>query len=90
LHYAQSGLDEAIADLEIAVEVNPSFQNARIWLAAAYAAAGRIEDAQWQSSEILALNPDFSSSHSLWAFPIRDPAYSDRFLRDLRRAGLPD
>jgi hypothetical protein len=36
------------------------------------------------------LNPDFSSSHSLWAFPIRDPAYSDRFLRDLRRAGLPD
>lgn len=90
LHYAQADLDKAIADLEIAVEVNPSFQNARIWLAAAYAAAGRIEDAQWQSSEILALNPDFSSSHSLWAFPIRDPAYSDRFLRDLRRAGLPD
>lgn len=90
LHYAQADLDKAIADLEIAVEVNPSFQNARIWLTAAYAAAGRIEDAQWQSSEILALNPDFSSSHSLWAFPIRDPAYSDRFLRDLRRAGLPD
>lgn len=90
LHYAQADLDKAIEDLEVAVEVNPSFQNARIWLAAAYAAAGRIEDAQWQSSEILALNPDFSSSHSLWAFPIRDPAYSDRFLRDLRRAGLPD
>jgi len=90
LHYAQADLDKAIADLEIAVEVNPSFQNARIWLTAAYAAAGRIEDAQWQSSEILALHSDFSSLHSLWAFPIRDPAYSDRFLRDLRRAGLPD
>ena len=90
LHYAQADLDKAIADLEIAVEVNPSFQNARIWLAAAYAEAGRIEDAQWQSSEILALNPDFSSSHSLWAFPIREPTYSDRLLRDLRRAGLPD
>jgi adenylate cyclase len=90
LYYAQADLDKAIADLEIAVEMSPSFQNARIWLAGAYAAAGRIEDAQWQSSEILALHPDFSSSHSLWAFPIRDPAYSDRFLRDLRRAGLPD
>lgn len=90
LHYAHADLEKAIADLESAVEISPSYQNARIWLAAAYAAAGRIEDAQWQSSEILALHPDFSSSRSLWAFPIRDPAYSDRFLHDLRRAGLPD
>jgi TolB-like protein/DNA-binding winged helix-turn-helix (wHTH) protein/Tfp pilus assembly protein PilF len=90
LFYAQGDLDRALADLEAAVEVNPSFQNLRIWLAAAYAAAGRIDEAQWQRDEILALHPGFSASRSLWAFPIRDSAYRERFLRDLRRAGLPD
>jgi len=90
LYYAQADLDQALADLEAAVEVNPNYQNLRIWLAAAYAAADRIDEAQWQSSEILALHPGFSASQSLWAFPIRDPAYRERFLGDLRRAGLPD
>ena len=90
LYYAQADLEHALADLEAAVEVNPNYQNLRIWLAAAYAAAGRIDEAQWQSSEILALHPEFSASQSLWAFPIRDPAYRERFLADLRRAGLPD
>jgi TolB-like protein/DNA-binding winged helix-turn-helix (wHTH) protein/Tfp pilus assembly protein PilF len=90
LYYAQADLDQALADLEAAVEVNPNYQNLRIWLAAAYAAADRIDEAQWQSGEILALHPGFSASQSLWAFPIRDPAYRERFLGDLRRAGLPD
>jgi TolB-like protein/DNA-binding winged helix-turn-helix (wHTH) protein/Tfp pilus assembly protein PilF len=90
LYYAQADLERALADLEAAVEVNPNYQNLRIWLAAAYAAAGRIDEAQWQSEEILALHPDFSLSRALWAFPIRDPAYRERFLEDLRRAGLPD
>jgi adenylate cyclase len=90
LYYAQADLDQALADLESAVEVNPNYQNLRIWLAAAYAAADRIDEAQWQGAEILALHPGFSASQSLWAFPIRDPAYRQRFLGDLRRAGLPD
>jgi TolB-like protein/DNA-binding winged helix-turn-helix (wHTH) protein/Tfp pilus assembly protein PilF len=90
LNYAQADLDRALADLEAAVEVNPSYQNLRIWLAAAYAAAERIDEARWQGDEILALHPGFSASRSLWAFPIRDPVYRERFLRDLRRAGLPD
>lgn len=90
LYYAQADLERALSDLEAAVEVNPNYQNLRIWLAAAYAAAGRIDEAQWQSREILALHPGFSASQSLWAFPIRDPAYRERFLADLRRAGLPD
>lgn len=90
LYYAQGDLDRALADLEAALEVNPNYQNLRIWLAAAYAAADRIDEANWQSGEILALHPDFSLSQALWAFPIRDPAYHERFLGDLRRAGLPD
>jgi Tfp pilus assembly protein PilF len=90
LYYAQADLDKALADLEAAVEVNPNYQNLRIWLAAAYAAADRMDDAQWQYSEILALHPQFSASRALRAFPIRDPAYRERFLGDLRHAGLPD
>lgn len=90
LYYSQGDIDEALADFEAAVEISPNYQNLRIWLAAAYAAANRIDDANWESSEILALNPEFSASLAERAFPIRDPEYRQRFLNDLMQAGLPD
>jgi hypothetical protein len=58
--------------------------------AAAYASAGRREEARWESDEILALDPGFSTSRIEKALPIRDPHYRERLLNDLRRAGLPD
>jgi TolB-like protein/DNA-binding winged helix-turn-helix (wHTH) protein/Tfp pilus assembly protein PilF len=90
LHYEKQEVDQALLDLEAAVEVSPSFQLVRVWLAAAYAAAGRIEDAAWQVQEILGLDPHFTVAQAERGFPIRDPFYLERFLADLRRAGLPD
>ncbi len=90
LHYSREELDEALADLEAAVESNPSFQLQRIWLAVAYAATGRTDDARWEGQEILALDPDFTTAQVERALPIRDPAYRERLLNDLRTAGLPD
>jgi TolB-like protein/DNA-binding winged helix-turn-helix (wHTH) protein len=88
LHYAQGEDAEAISDLEQAVPMNPTFQMLRLWLAAAYAASGRIEDAQWQADELMALNPSFSLAHIQRVYPIRDPRYRERLLADLRKAGL--
>jgi adenylate cyclase len=90
LHYENGDIDRALVDFEAAVEISPGYQLARVWLAAAYAAADRPEDAEWETREILALDPGFSVSHVRRAFPIKDPIYRERFLEDLRRAGLPD
>ena len=90
LYYSREEVDKALADFEAGVEINPSHQQLRLWLAAAYAAAGRTDEAQWESGEILALDPEFSTSHVERAFPIQDPIYRARLLNDLRRAGLPD
>ena len=90
LHYEKHDIDQALADFEAAVEVSPSFQLVRVWLAAAYAAAGRLDDAAWQVQEVLALDPHVTVAQAERAFPIRDPLYRERLLADLRRAGLPE
>ena len=89
LHYSNGDPDKALAELVAAVQMNPNFQQLRIWLAAVYAAAGRIEEAQWESTEIRSLYPGFSVSLVERGFPVRDPAYLERFTSDLRKAGLP-
>lgn len=90
LYYANEEIDRALADFEAAVEINPNYQLSRLWLAAAYASAGRIEEARWESDESLAFDPKVSTSRVEQALPIRGPHYRERFLNDLRRAGLPD
>ncbi len=88
LHYALGDYPRAIADLEPAVPMNPTYQMLRLWLAAAYAGSGRLEEAQWEATELMALNPSFTLEHVETVFPIRDPAYRARLIADLRKAGL--
>ena len=88
LHYELEQIAEATRTLEKAVEKNPNLILARAFLAATYVANENLDDASWQVEEILAQNPDFTRKHLEESAPIRDPIYKDRFLRDLRRAGL--
>lgn len=88
LNYELGKHAEAVRLLELAVQNNPNYQLARVFLAAAYAAAGNVEEAAWQIDEILTLNPSFTLAAVEHAAPIRDPEYKERFLRDLQRAGL--
>ncbi len=88
LRYELEEIGEAVRLLELAVEINPNFQLARVFLAAAYTAAGQSEAANWQVMEIFTLNPEFSLSDVDQGSPIRDPIYKERFLRDLQSAGL--
>jgi hypothetical protein len=60
----------------------------RIYLAAAYAADNQLEEANWEIEEILQLAPDFTLNSLEYGFPYRDPRFRDRFLSDLRSAGL--
>jgi TolB-like protein/DNA-binding winged helix-turn-helix (wHTH) protein/Tfp pilus assembly protein PilF len=88
LRYELEQLGEAARKLELAVESNPSYQLARVFLAACYAGAGKIEEARWQATEVMALNPGFSLTDLELGLPIRDPRYKERLLHDLQRAGL--
>lgn len=88
LRYELEEFAKAVQMLELAVEGNPNYQLARVFLAAAHAAAGHQEEANWQISEILMLNPDFSLADVERGAPFRDPIYRERFLQDLKRAGL--
>ncbi|MCB1865585.1 MAG: winged helix-turn-helix domain-containing protein [Chromatiales bacterium] len=88
LHYRLGNVESAIADFERGVAINPNYQQVRLWLAAAYVAAGRADDGRWQITELLALNPYISLGYLEANLPIEDAAYRDRLLNDLRTAGL--
>ncbi len=88
MHYFEGDNTKAIDDLEQAVPMNPTLPLLRSWLAAAYAGAERIDEAQWEVAELMALNPGFSLEHVRTVYPIRDPAYLERLIADLREAGL--
>jgi TolB-like protein/DNA-binding winged helix-turn-helix (wHTH) protein/Tfp pilus assembly protein PilF len=88
LYYALGEHASAVDDLEQAVQMNPSYQMLRLWLAAAYAGSGRIEEAQWEAAELMALKPGFTLGYVQRVYPIRDPDYRERFLTDLGKAGL--
>ncbi len=88
IHYARGELEQAIELLRTGAEISPNYQQIRVWLAATYVAAGRMEEAEWEVAEILTINPAFSLQSVEIAFPFRDLQYRDRFIADLRKAGL--
>ncbi len=89
-HYQLEQYEAAIEAFERVVARNPAALRGRLWLAAAYAQVGRIEDAEWEAQEVLALFPDFSLARVRQTEPYKDPTHLDRYIQDLRKAGLPE
>jgi TolB-like protein/Flp pilus assembly protein TadD len=89
-HYLMGRYDAAIAEFERVVDRNPASSEGHLFLAAAYAQVGRIEDAEWEAQEILTLFPDFTLARVRQREPYRDSAHLDRYIDGLRKAGLPD
>lgn len=82
--------DEAIALFENVLERNAHFDGAHLTLTFALAESGRIEDANWQAQEILALRPDFSLDEERVRVPYLRQSDKERYLSALKKAGLPD
>lgn len=80
----------AITDFEAAVERNPTALFLRWWLAAAYAQAGRQDDAEWQVVEMESMGFDSNITTIIETQPIQDPGYLEIYSEALRKAGIPD
>ena len=85
-YYLQGRYDDAIVTLEGAIGRHPQHLPLYIALAAAYAAAGRIEDAARAAADVRRLHPFFEAD--LYGEAFRDPAERDRIRSSLRKAGL--
>jgi adenylate cyclase len=59
------------------------------YLAAAFALAGRLEEARREMAQLLALKPDASCALFRAAEPYADDALLEHLLDGLRKAGLP-
>jgi adenylate cyclase len=86
--YILKHYDEAIAMLNHVLESNPSAERAHLWLAAAYAQAGRSDDAHWEMEQVRAADPGVSLERVRHLYPFTDPADLEQFLEGLRKAGL--
>lgn len=90
IDFLQGRYQDAIAGLERAHEINPNHPRIQLLLAAAYAHAGRTDDARWTVEQVALLYPTVSRSRLQRTFPFRDRAHLDHLLDGLRKAGLPE
>lgn len=82
--------DEAIEAFRKGLRQNPTSQRLRVWLAATYAEAGRMEEARWQADQILMDDPEIRLSRLFQLFPFKDPADLEHFNQALRKVGFED
>jgi adenylate cyclase len=79
---------EAIDAFMKAIDSNPASERIHVWLAAAYAQSGAIDEAEWEADQVLTLNPDFSLQRMEKSLPFKDAEDLKHFTDGLRKAGL--
>lgn len=80
--------DEAIKAFKNGLKQNPTSQRLRVWLAAAYAQVGQMEEAQWEAVQVLAEDPHFKLGRLPELFPFKDPEDLNHFNAALRKVGF--
>jgi tetratricopeptide (TPR) repeat protein len=80
--------EEAIEVYKDALKLSPNSLLSHILLTEAYVASGREEEARREVHEVLRLDPTFSLDRWAKTLPIRDEAEHERYITNLRKAGL--
>jgi adenylate cyclase len=68
----------------------PVWQTPHLYLAAAYAQSGQLEEAKAQAAEVLRINPGFTIERHKRILVHKDPKDLEHRLDGLRKAGLPE
>jgi len=87
-YFMTGQFDEAIVALRKALQMNPNFLPAHIFLAAYYSSLGRDAEATASAKEVLRINPKFTIESYAKTLPYKDKADIDREVDALRKAGL--
>jgi len=88
--YLLGNYTQAIEVLEKAQARNENAVPIKLYLAASYVRAGRIEDAQWVVEQLQILNPETTLSHTDDSIALANPKNKQMLLDDLRKAGMPE
>ncbi len=88
--YMLTNYQAAADNFEKALEKNPNVAWPRQYLIAAYGQLERVDDAEWELEELRAQGYDISISNFVTTTNLQDPAYVDRFVEGLRKAGVPE
>ena len=78
----------AIENFTFALEANPESEESRIWLAAAYAHSGNLEEASWQLEQLRMSGRNLSLQRLETVIPLNDPEQRKHFIDGLYKAGL--
>jgi TolB-like protein/DNA-binding winged helix-turn-helix (wHTH) protein/Flp pilus assembly protein TadD len=79
---------KAIGNFNFALQTNPENEESRLWLAAAYAHVGEVEEAAWQLEQIRISGSDLSLQRIENVIPFKDPGQRKHFIDGLYKAGL--
>ena len=89
-HYLLGDYTKAIESLQKAGARNENALPVKLFLAAAYAHTGRLDDAEWMVDQIGMLNSATTISHIANTVTQSDPKLKSMLIEDLRKAGLPE
>jgi adenylate cyclase len=78
----------AIENFTEALEMNPDSEECRIWLVAAYANIGDIDEARWQLEQLKVNGQDLSLKRLEKVIPYQDPEQRKYFIDGLSKAGV--
>lgn len=87
--YLAGKYEDAIDNLNKALEKNQSGVNPRIFLIASYVKQGLIDDAEWEVEQLQMQSPEITISH-LIRTSVQTEALMDQLALELREAGLPE
>lgn len=79
---------EAEQSFKRRLALNPHSDMSRVYLASLYGSIGRHQEAREVWDEMLAINPHFSIERLQRTIPYRDPAWFERVVDGLRKAGI--
>ncbi len=82
--------DAAVENFEKAIERNPTVPWPHRYLASTYGRLGRTDDAEWEIEELAAMGYDLTLDSARQMLNIAHPAYLERYLDGLRKAGVSE
>jgi len=89
-NYALGRYERAVEYLQQALERNEFPGHPRLFLLASFVQLGQLDDAEWEVTQLEMSHPEFTLSHLQTLFPITDKELLEKFVSDLKAAGLPE